>query len=192
MSVEFYNNNSTSFYESTKDVDMSTLYDEFLPAIKTNGSILDAGCGSGRDSLNFKNLGYQVSAFDASEALVKLATDLLNQTVELATFDSFKTNKTFDGIWACASLLHVAKNELPATFKKLTELLNNRGVFYCSFKYGKQTIEREERVFTNLNEMLLENSIANTGLHINKTWVTADQRPGRENEKWLNAILVKG
>mgnify|MGYP000017619409 FL=1 len=191
MSIDFYNNNAETFFDSTKAIDMSVLYDEFLPHLKANANILDAGCGSARDSLYFKKQGFNVTAFDASASLVKLAEKLLNQKVELATFESFANEQKFDGIWACASLLHVPKQELNSILNKLSGLLNVGGIFYCSFKYGDKMVERGGRTFTNLNESLLREKIENTALRITKTWVTADQRPDRADEKWLNAILIK-
>lgn len=191
MSIDFYNNNAEIFFESTKDIDMTALYDEFLPRLKKNSHILDAGCGSGRDSLYFKNLGFNVTAFDASASLVNLAEKLLNQKVVLATFNNFFSDQKFNGIWACASLLHVPKAELNATFVKLSSLLVNNAIFYCSFKYGDQEHKRDGRTFTNLNEKLLSKHLSNSQLDILKTWVTSDQRPDRANEKWLNAILIK-
>lgn len=191
MSVSYYDENSQIFFENTVNVDLSSIYKEFLPHVKKNGSILDAGCGSGRDSLYFKKLGYKVMAFDASKQLIQLAETVLKQKVELATFDSFNSEQQYDGIWACASLLHVAKEDLEKTFVKLSQLLAIDGIFYCSFKYGDQDSEKEGRSFTNLNEELLQKLIEKTSLKVNKIWVTLDKRPNRGDEKWLNALLVR-
>ena len=65
--LDYYNRNADSFFESTACVDMSPLYERFLALVGPQGTILDAGCGSGRDAKAFRDLGYQVSAFDASE-----------------------------------------------------------------------------------------------------------------------------
>lgn len=191
MSVSYYDENSQIFFENTVNVDLSSIYQEFLPHVKKNGAILDAGCGSGRDSLYFKNLGYKVMAFDASKQLIKLAETVLKQKIELATFDSFNSEQQYDGIWACASLLHVAKGDLEKAFVKLSKLLAMDGIFYCSFKYGDQDSEKEGRRFTNLNEELLQKLTEKTSLKINKTWITLDKRPNRGDEMWLNALLVK-
>ncbi|RJG50514.1 class I SAM-dependent methyltransferase [Motilimonas pumila] len=65
---------------------MAPLYNRFLPLVKQHGKILDAGCGSGRDSLHFLQRYYQVEAFDASPALVELASKHIKQPVILASF----------------------------------------------------------------------------------------------------------
>ena len=100
--------------------------------------ILDAGCGSVRDSKTFLHLGYRVKAFDASEALAKLARQHIGQPVRLATFNGFESDTAFEGIWPCASQLHVPAREFPAIFTKYAAMLKPTGRFYCSFKYGEE------------------------------------------------------
>ncbi|CAE6951291.1 Tellurite resistance protein TehB [Vibrio sp. B1FLJ16] len=189
---QYYNEHAQSFFDTTVNVDVQKLYDRFLPRINDQGKILDAGCGSGRDSKNFLNLAYKVSAFDANEALAELASKHLGQAVTQASFESFNAEpNSFDGIWACASLLHVPSDALPRTLSHLSELLKPSGVFYCSFKYGKAEQVRNGRFFTDMNEKSLSEALSTTKLKIEETWISSDARPGREAEKWLNAILVR-
>ncbi|EGR2914409.1 class I SAM-dependent methyltransferase [Vibrio parahaemolyticus] len=189
--MSYYNQHAQEFFDSTVHVEMDSLYREFLPLVQKGGNILDAGCGSGRDSKAFKELGFQVHAIDASAVLAKLAEELIEQPVQIATFQDFESEKRFDAIWACASLLHVPFDELPHSFLNLSKSLKNNGVFYCSFKYGNDEVERNGRKFTNLDESLLKSVLSNTPLIIKTTWQTGDLREGRESEKWLNAILLK-
>lgn len=191
MSIQFYNDNADSFISSTQQVDMSELYQSFLPKIKAHGHILDAGCGSGRDSKAFLDLGFKVTAFDASLEMVKAAELLLGQNVQLCTFQKFQSQERFDAIWACASLLHVPADELPKVFKTLSQTLKPKGLFYCSFKYGDTDMNRGGRAFTNATEERLQAFVQDGDLHIEKTWISTDLRPGRDSEQWLNAILVK-
>ena len=73
----------------------------------------------------------------------------------------------------------------------MARFLKPKGLFYCSFKYGTNETIRNGRYFTNLNENLLYNLLENSCLKIQQTWTTSDLRVGRENEQWLNAILLK-
>lgn len=194
MSDDYYNQNATPFFNDTVNVDLSALYQEFLPLLEKKAHILDAGCGSGRDAHHFLKQGFQVAAFDASQALAKKASEYTGLNVAVNTFENFKLKSEtllFDAIWACASLLHVPSAELPASFDNLAAQLKSGGVFYCSFKYGIGDTERNGRYFTNADETRLSTFIKNTCLIIDKTWITADARPDRQNEKWLNAILIK-
>ncbi|KJY68521.1 class I SAM-dependent methyltransferase [Vibrio nigripulchritudo] len=192
MDMSYYNQNAQEFFDDTINVDMSTLYSEFTPLLPANGLILDAGCGSGRDTKSFLENGFSVHSIDASKELAVLAEHLTKQPVEVTTFQEFESQKQFDGVWACASLLHVPMKELPLAFKKLAASLKSQGVFYCSFKYGREEVIRNGREFTNLDEKLLAQVISNSELIVLKTWCTSDLRKGRESEKWLNAILIKG
>ena len=157
--------------------------------IPEHGHILDAGCGSGRDTLAFKLKGYQVTAFDASSALSGLAKVLTGLPVETCRFDEFSTDLTFDGIWACASLLHVPLLHLPDNISHLANFLEEKGAFYCSFKYGEGEVTRGRRHFSNLTEISLSDILSPTPLSIKESWISNDLRPGREKEQWLNAIL---
>jgi len=198
MSNDFYNENGNHFFNDTVNADLTAVYQQFLPLLTNDAHILDAGCGSGRDSYFFLKQGFQVTAFDASEVLVAKASEYTGINVTLNTFDNFQYQPDsqslqlpFDAIWACASLLHVPSSKISYSFINLAAQLKVGGVFYCSFKYGDNDISHNGRYFTNANEERLLGFIKNTGLVINKTWITADVRPERHDEKWLNAILIK-
>lgn len=191
MSVDFYNSNAASFIEGTLDADLNELYDIFIPRLKVGAHILDAGCGSGRDSKFFLDNGFSVTAIDASKELAKSASELIKQDVEVCFFQDYVTEIKFDAIWACASLLHVPSSELSSVFSKLAQSLKQGGIFYCSFKYGSDDIERGGRYFTNADEDRFALFIKDLPIMVQQSWVTSDVRPGREQEKWLNVILVK-
>jgi 2-polyprenyl-3-methyl-5-hydroxy-6-metoxy-1,4-benzoquinol methylase len=100
--IDYYNENAESFFSDTISVDMTALYEPFLNLLPENAHILDAGCGSGRDSLYFLRNGYKVTAIDASEKLSELASKLLKQTVLNIGFQEMEIENEFDGIWASA------------------------------------------------------------------------------------------
>ncbi|MGI2259655.1 class I SAM-dependent methyltransferase [Shewanella sp. GXUN23E] len=191
MSDDYYNQHAKAFFDTTKDVEMTPLTSKFLSLVPAGGHILDAGCGSGRDSKFFKEMSFSVTAIDASEQLAAMAQEYIGQPVEVCRFMDFSSDVLFDGIWACASLLHVPASQLPQTFSHLASMLKSGAAFYCSFKYGTDDIERDGRAFTNCDELRLQSFINNAQLVLRETWITSDLRPGRENEKWLNAILFK-
>ena len=114
-SFNFYDEHSEQFIENTLNVDMSSLYSEFTAYLPKNAKVLDAGCGSGRDSLAFLKMGYDVSAFDASNEMVKYASKLTGISVKQLNFDQLKSNKRSDNdgyseMWA-----------LPKNFQKVEQ-----------------------------------------------------------------------
>ncbi len=190
--MDYYENNALAFVESTRLIDMQSLYQQFLPLLPKQAYILDAGCGSGRDAKQFIALGHQVMAFDASKKIAALAEKEIDQPVLVQRLQGIFYRNQFDGIWACASLLHVSARELPDVFYRLAQALKPGGVVYCSFKYGAGEYERQGRRFVDMDEMGLQALLGDTEeLVIKKMWVTLDRRPGREHERWLNALLIK-
>ena len=191
-SSNFYSENAGDFISRTAELDVSSLYAEVLPLIPESGSILDAGCGSGRDARYFINRGYRVHAFDASKEIADHASNLIGQDVENTTFESFDTETIFDGIWACASLLHISPQKLPENIKNLACFLKTGGVFYMSFKYGQGVRMRGSRRFTDMDKSSIEKLGTQLPfLTLNKSWITGDIRPGRIGEKWMNALWIK-
>ncbi len=191
MTLEFYNQNAESFFNDTIQVDMSELYRPFVQRVKPGGRILDAGCGSGRDAKAFLAMGFQVDAMDASVEMVKLASQFTGLPVKQQTLESITDIDRYDGIWACASLLHLPEALLPKVFTQFEAALKPMGVWYMSFKYGCGEREKDGRVFTDLNEEGLQELLKHCpSLSIVEQWVTVDKRPDRD-ERWLNVVVCK-
>lgn len=189
--VEYYNKNAQSFYDGTVNADMSLWRDKFETYIPNGGCILDAGCGSGRDSRVFMQHGYSVVAFDASTEMCRMASELIGQEVLLMRFDEMKFENQFDGIWACSSLLHVPNEELPEILGKMRKALKTIGTMYVSFKYGEGTKQRGDRTFSDFTEKSVKVLLNNSGFEVIECGVTSDIRPGRAEEKWVNVIAKK-
>jgi 2-polyprenyl-3-methyl-5-hydroxy-6-metoxy-1,4-benzoquinol methylase len=191
MTLSFYQQNAEDFFNATVGVDMASLYAPFLERITPQGKILDAGCGSGRDSKAFKTLGFDVEAFDATPEMVALAAKYSGVAVRQLTFADLVERERYDGIWCCASLLHVPVTELPDAMQRLADALKPGGTWYVSFKYGSDEREKEGRHFTDLNEKALEALVSQLpDIEVVAMWQTQDKRPER-NETWLNALMRK-
>jgi 2-polyprenyl-3-methyl-5-hydroxy-6-metoxy-1,4-benzoquinol methylase len=191
-STEFYERNADAFYGDTVTTDMTPIYERFLPLVRPGGRILDAGCGSGRDTLAFLQRGYQVDAFDGSSEMVQRASALTGIEVRQRMFENLletPLQEKYDGIWCCASLLHVERERLPAVMGTLRHALAPDGIMYVSFKHGDTDRVKGGRRFTDLTEQELERILAVIGgCKLSDRWVTGDQRPGRP-DRWLNAII---
>ncbi|CDB16114.1 methyltransferase type 11 [Clostridium sp. CAG:221] len=191
--LDYYNKNSEEYFNSTLNVDMTNTYKEFLKLVPEGGKILDLGCGSGRDSMNFMKLGYEVTAVDGSKELAKKASALLGKEVIASTFEELELKEKFHGIWACASLLHIKREDLKTVLNNLYNNLEDNGVFYMSFKYGeKEYVDDKNRYFNCFtDESIISFINENTKYNILGLYITEDKL-GRVNEvKWVNLICNK-
>ena len=189
----YYDAHAAEYCANTLSVDLSPLYGPFLRELQPGGRILDAGCGSGRDSLAFIKMGYQVVSIDASAAMVKAASKLTGQTALLMTFDEMPFEREFDGIWACASLVHVSRWDLSTVLSRVTNALKPSGFCYMSFKYGDSERIEGGRFFNDLNETLFHGVLeSHPELELVELWKTDDlRRLDRREQRWLNAIVRK-
>ena len=131
----------------------------------------------------------RVDAADGSAELCRMATELTGIQVKQMLFEELSTVEQYDGIWACASILHLPRKELGGILQKISDALKPGGVLYSSFKYGGFEGIRRGRYFTDLTEDSLAGLMAEVpSLQIVETWITNDVRPGREEERWINIL----
>ena len=188
----YYDEHAEEFCASTFSIDMSELYRPFVARLPEGGRVLEAGCGSGRDALAFTQMGFQVEAFDASAEIVRIARVKTNLDIQVDTFDTFHDDQGFDGIWACASLIHHSRTDLGHCLLRLRDKLVPGGVLYASFKNGEQEEQRGLRVFLDLTQMgVIEIVDGIPGIEVLQIWPTPDLRGGRELERWTNALLIR-
>ena len=187
--MNYYNKHAKEYINNTKDVNMKEYYDVFESYLKPNSKILDVGFGSGRDSLYFKNKGYEVVSIDPIKEFCDNAKSIgLDNVIQMSIEDIEYINE-FDAIWACASLLHLKSNQLVDVFNKCYKALKDNGVMYLSFKYGDFECIIDDRYFTYLTEETFTNIINQTNFKIDKLWINEDKL--NRDVEWLNVILRK-
>ena len=190
--INYYDINAKDFVEGTLNVDFKATQDKFINKLPAKGYILDFGCGSGRDTKYFLAKDFNVDAIDGSIELCKIASEYTNIKVRHMYFNELSIVNKYDGIWACSSILHLSLDDLVDVFKRMSKALKDEGIIYTSFKYGNFSGERNGRYFTDMTEDSFANLIINVeNLKVEEQWITADVRPQRGNEKWLNLILRK-
>ncbi len=195
--LEYYAQNTDLFFDETVDADVSPLWERFEKVVP-GGHVLDLGCGSGRDTKHFLEKGYVVTAIDGSAELCKKATEYTGIEVVEKDFFDIDEEGVYDGIWACASMLHVDRERLPLLIHKLGKALKPGGILYMSFKYGDFDDFRDGRHFTDLDEGAFRDIFAEACgmdqqgmvLDIFDEWKSEDVRRGK-NVKWLNEMVKK-
>lgn len=184
----YYDQNGLKYAKNTIGIDVSLHRDRFLAELHPGAHLLDAGCGSGRDSRYFLDQGYSVVSMDGSVGMCFAASELNNLCVRFLPFHRIQFDNEFDGIWASASLLHVAPEDQAAIHRRLRRAMKPGGVLYCSYKLGTgPRVDSEGRLFTDHNELSLRRLIAGVpGLEAFDIWVTPDST--RRHVSWINSL----
>jgi ubiquinone/menaquinone biosynthesis C-methylase UbiE len=129
-----YNKNKEGFYSKE-------CLDNFFMYLNPHSQILDLGCGPGQVSKVFSEAQHSVTSLDFSEAMLKIASrEVPNASFVLGDIRELGNifyPKSFDGIWAGGSLLHMSKKEIPDVFNQIHGVLRDNGIFYLSLKQGE-------------------------------------------------------
>lgn len=190
--LQYYNDAATQFCETTREVEFTDTQERFLKYLAAEARVLDFGCGSGRDTKYFISRGFRTDAIDGSEELVRLASEYTGIEVKQMLFQELNAENVYDGIWACASVLHLNHDELTDIFCRIERALTSRGILYVSFKYGDGDLIRNGRYFTDMTEEKVKRfPVIDQLFDTEEMWKTVDARPGRAKEEWLNLILRK-
>lgn len=139
--LDHYESTPTSFWEGTKDHDVSQNINALCGVLPDNRSlnILDFGCGPGRDLKNFKLLGHNVIGLDGCPTFCQMARDYSGCEVWQQNFINLELPADyFDGIFANASLFHVPKNLLLECLIKLNKSLKDQGALFSSNPRGNE------------------------------------------------------
>jgi SAM-dependent methyltransferase len=134
-----YDGSAESFWVGTRNHDVAQNIEALLFEIEGDGphTILDFGCGPGRDLASFRALGHEAIGLDGSEAFVHMARDFSGCEVLHQNFHALDLPAArFDGVFANASLFHVPRHELPRVLGELRDALRPRGVLFTSNPRG--------------------------------------------------------
>jgi 2-polyprenyl-3-methyl-5-hydroxy-6-metoxy-1,4-benzoquinol methylase len=191
--LAFYNKNARQFCSSTQRLNLRKLYSSFLKELPPAAHILDAGCGSGRDTKAFLARGYKVKAIDASHQLALMATKFTGQHCETVSFQNMDFHHKFDGIWACASLLHTSRAEMSLILRRFANALKQNGVLYVSLKEGHgEYLAEDGRFFSHYTQRDFATLLTGKGLFkIMRAWKTNTPDSSGQMTNWLNFLAQK-
>ena len=191
-SIDYYNRYAVPYFEETAELDMEEIIRPFIELLPENAEVLDLGCGSGRDTVTLLENGFYVTAMDGSEEMCRLAEVHTDQDVLCMTYEEMDFDEVFDGIWACASLVHLTEDEMKTVMKKLVCALQKGGVLYFSVHKGERDGMYNGRYFRDYTKKeiltLLEQF---EELELLNIWTTQDVRAGKTEGQWLNVLVRK-
>ncbi|WFP73548.1 class I SAM-dependent methyltransferase [Mesorhizobium sp. WSM4906] len=173
---------------------VATEIDAFVTGLGGSGRVLEIGSGGGRDALELEKRGISVRRTDISKGFVELLrengfeADLLDPlTDDLA--DPQRPSTPYDGVWACACLIHVAREDFGKVLGRLAEVTRTGGRLHASVRDGDgedvSTHGAAPRRYaeTYWREPALRSALTDAG------WVVSGIRRcmGRPDDWWLSA-----
>lgn len=176
--------------------------EKFMSLVKSGGKILDAGCGSGRDANYFASKGFVVTGIDLSDTLLAYANEHAEGNVTFHNMDlrAIKLNSSYDGIWACASLLHLKRDEMLPVLRNFEHMIMPGGTLFLLLKEGEgermatsSTIQGDTRFFTYYTVSELRKLLGNVGFSVTDiyTWDQHDRNSERPPETWISVFAKK-
>ncbi|MBM3578848.1 MAG: class I SAM-dependent methyltransferase [Alphaproteobacteria bacterium] len=191
--VAFYNKKGREYIEETLPLDLTDVIERFAKHLPTGGRVLDVGAGSGRDSKSFLDRGYKVVALEPSKVLAVHLRGIEGLEVREEKAQNLEEVETFDGIWACASLLHFDEKELAGVMKRLCRALKPNGPFYTCFKNGDgvRLPAKDGILFHDMTPDRLNKLVADNGLKVIEMWSNKSRLHGSNEAHWNNVIARK-
>ena len=138
LTLEHYDKRAENFWEGTRGHDVSQNIAALLQYIEGQPpfTILDLGCGPGRDLKAFAELGHIAIGLEGSARFTAMARQQGYEVWEQNFLNLDLPENRFDGVFANASLFHVPSQELPRILLELRATLKPRGVLFSSNPRG--------------------------------------------------------
>jgi len=164
----------------------------FSSLLAANATVLELGCGSGRDSAALIAKGLDLTPSDGSSEMAAEAQRRLGRPVLVLRFADLAAEDAYDGVYANACLLHVPRAELPAILAAIHRALRAGGVFYSSFKEGTQEgRDRLGRLYNYPSPDWLAAAFANAGFPPPEIEQTMGTGYDAEPTAWLHVYARK-
>jgi SAM-dependent methyltransferase len=155
QTIDTYDAVAEQYHERHSDRSIVQGYFDRFLALLDGDRVLDVGCGPGWETASFGERGYDAIGIDLTPAFLDIATDAA-PTESFARMDMRRLGfgcQTFDGLWSCASFLHVPRSDAHSTLAEFHRVLRPGGVLALAVKQGDgertgNTYENDERQFT--------------------------------------------
>jgi SAM-dependent methyltransferase len=194
VTLEYYDQHAEDFWEGTKDHDVSQNIEALLKHIEGEApfTILDFGCGPGRDLKRFSELGHVAIGLEGSARLAEMAR--AQSGCEVWQQDFLKLDlpaNRFDGIFANAALFHVPGQELPRVLRDLHATLKPCGVLFSSNPHGNNEDGWQGRRYAAYHDLETWRRYVTAAGFVELTHYYRPMGLPREQQPWLASVWRK-
>jgi len=191
--VAYYDKKGNDYIRETSPLDLKEEIERFARYLSAGARVLDVGAGAGRDSKTLLDNGFKVVALEPCKVFAEHLRSIKGLDVWEAKAQDVEEVETFDGIWACASLLHFDEKQLPKVMQRLCRALRPNGIFYMSFKNGDgvRLPAKDGIIFHDMTSDRLGKFAADNGLKVIEMWSNASRLHGTNEAQWNNIVARK-
>lgn len=192
--IETYNKIAKQYAQYTETELMQYQLSKFA-SVLPGKKVLDAGCGAGRDVAYLSEDGLDVIGIDISEGILEEAKKRYPKLkFKPMDFSNMKfKDKSFDGIWCMAGLIHTDRNDIPKVLKEFSRVLNENGILYIAVVEGtgeqeikKEKYANEPRTYVYFKQDEIEKYLTDAGFQIMDSEVSDSN-----NKKWVEIFARK-
>lgn len=190
FTTEAYDRSADTYLARREERDIWARERKDFASLLKGKRILDAGCGPGIEAGRFADAGFTVTGIDKSAAMLELARKRAPKC-EFLQMDMLNLDfppNSFDGVWCCASLIHLKKKVAGRAIVEFRKAIRKGGAIFISAKEGRGEEVREypdgtKRFFASYTMGELEALCSANGLRVVKSYRNASD-PDRE--VWLS------
>ena len=204
--ITWYDQNAEQYTQACENMSLPDEIEKFVDSLPKNAKVLDAGCGGGRDASLLKKRGVGVTGIDLSSGLIKVAKEK-HPDIDFVEGNFLRLpfeDKSFDGIWNHASLLHLETvDEVKTALGEFERVLKNGGFLYTKVKAQtgsdktavvRDSLSNHERFFQYFTMAEIQTLLNDSGFEIVniEQYNEADKMPpGRSEVEWIVALSKK-
>jgi SAM-dependent methyltransferase len=189
--TDYYEINARAYFERTNRVDPAPILTPLLPHLRAGCTILDIGCGSGRDLKWLKGKGFKPSGLERSPTLAIMASEHSDCPVSIADLFEYQPPIHYDCILLIGTLVHLAKPEFPQALRSVMRMLKAGGIMLLSMKaWGGSEKSEDGRVFQLWSDSELRREFGRQELTILEH--TRSRSLLGNRDVWLGYILKSG
>lgn len=180
---------TTTFAANTWDLYLKNALEGFVALLPECARVLDIGCGPGRDSGHLRKNGFDAIGADLSwgmlrEARWRIGTPLVCCDMRTLPFHA----ASFDGVWICASLLHLPRSEAPQALKEVQRVMRRKAPIFVGLIHGegeRWNTAHGPRFFTYYRPDEITSLLQDCGFSIQSSWT----QPGK-GATWIDIIAI--